>query len=792
VTSPTPPSAGAPTGRSWAALGALVAVFLWDSFLAGRAFVMRDAVFDFLPWRRFAAQAAQDGAVPLWNPYSRFGQPFVAGPQSGFFYPPHHLFDVLPVALAFKLTLALHLLVAAGGMHALLRRLGAATESALLAAVVFAFGGWFTAHLEFMSVMDTLAWAPWTIVLALRVSDARPDGYRALARRTLLLALVIALQVLAGQVQVLAFTCAAAATYGVAVALAERRRGAAVAVLVALPVAGLVAAGLCLAQILPTLELLPHSIRSHGVDPGLDIASMSPRHVVTLLFPFAFGRPGAGQWWGPTLHEFFLGCVHVGLAPLVAAFFVALTPKTADRTRRAAAAASLALLVVGLLVALGRHAPVYGWLQALPASELVRWPSKGLQLVAIALPVLAGLGFDALLARREAASGRSDRATLVALGVAGASALVLLVAVSRDAAGVVAAFTGATPPAGVDVRLLEGDARRSAAMLLLGVVALFAASWRPVPRHIGAAAVLLVSFANLLIVSREIQFVGDDALLSLRPPAQATAADGTEGRVHSDYYLAGFGLYGVHDETAYRTAAAVVAGNIGLPHGVSSTCPGDALLLTRAAQMMDVLNGAPPGSWDRLADVLAIDRVVRGPPFAALVAGAPVPGATPRATAMPRAYLVGAWERIHEPTLAVERLLAPTFDPRREAVEDGASGADPLPTPPAVSDPSPPGRVVALRRDWNRVELDLDVTRPGLLVLCETWFPGWTARVDGEERGIARVNVVFRGVPVRAGDRRVEMVYEPRSFRVGAACSLATLALVGIGLFLTRRRRVTT
>jgi hypothetical protein len=777
---------GAP--RAGFVLAAFVAAFLWDSIFAGRAFVMRDTVFDFLPWRRFAAQAALDGAAPLWNPFSRFGQPFLAEPQSGFFYPPHHLFDFLPVAAAFKATLALHLYVAAAGMFALLRRFGAAVEASLLAAVVFAFGGYFTANLEFMSVMDTLAWAPWTVLLACRVGDAWGGGARRIAGATLLLAVVLALQLFAGQVQVLAFSCVAAATYGVAVAVAEGRRAAAVAMIGGLAAAALVAVGVALVQVLPTLELVPHSIRDGGVDPGLDLASMTPRHLATLVFPFAFGRPGAGQFFSPTLFEFWLGCVHVGLAPLLAAFFAALAPKGRARALGAAAAASAALLVLGVLVAAGKYAPVYGWLQTLPGADFLRWPAKGLQLVAIALAVLAGLGFDAVLARRDAATGRIDGATLAFLGVVGALASALAVAAATDARAVARAFAGVELPPSLDASFVEGDVRRSAAFLVSGVLALAVAAFRPLPRSLGAGLVLVVSFANLHVLSREIQFVGDDTLLDAPPPdLPRAAASIDDGPLDSDYVFAGYHLYGSRDAAGYGAAAALLAGNFGVPHGIATTAGGDALLLKRADDLVKLLRALPDEPRARLADVLGISREIRGPPFAELLAdpGAPLPVAASRPHAAPRAYVVDSWRAIEDSTDAVERMIAPDFDLRRQAIECPTPGVPALPPSPDAA-PSSPGRVVALRRGWNRVEIDVEAARPCLLVLGETWMPGWTATVDGAPRPVARVNVLFRGVALSPGDRTVSMVYEPASFRRGAIGSCVATALLVAGFLWSR------
>ncbi len=770
-------------------LAGFVVVFLWDAF-AGRTFVMRDSVCDFLPWRRVAALAARDGHLPLWNPWSRFGQPFVANPQSAVFYPPHLSFDLLPVAIAFPVTLALHLWIGAVGITALLGRFRASKAAALLGGVTFAFGTYFVANLEFMSVMDTLAWSPWTILLACRVGDAW-SAHRS-ARRvlpaTVLLAAVLALQLVSGQVQVLGYTVVAALVLSVTAALSEGRRGAALATLTAFGAAGLLALGLAAVQLLPTLELAPHSIRAGGVDPGLDIASMAPRHLVTLLLPFAFGRPGADAWWGPTLFEFWLGAIHVGLPALVLVSFAALRPRGAAGPRGAVVAASAGLALAGIAIALGKHAPFYDLVAALPGAGLVRWPAKGLQLTALGLALLAGFGFDALLARREAASGRADRATLALLGAWCVVALLLLLAGRR-------AFfewlAGKALPAGAgDASFQLADLRRSVVFLGLGVAALGAASLQSVPRLVGAAAVLAVAFANLHLDARDIHWVGDASLLTL--PADARGADARAAqpaRVHTLYAQSASALYGARDAAPFRLAATLLSNDTSLPHGVFKAHGGDALQLRRTFDVEQALGVLPPQSADRLADVLAITHRITGPPFRALLAApaASLPSVIPRPNPLPRAYLVERWQTVADRDAALRRLLSPDFDPRASAIEDPTSGAPPLPPPPATGSAGPAGSVAAVRYDWNRVDVEVETSRPALLVLCDTWFPGWVARVDGVVVPIRRVNQVFRGVPLPSGGRRVEFTYEPASFRRGAIASTVALVAAAVAFSFGRR-----
>jgi len=64
----------------------------------------------------------------------------------------------------------------------------------------------------------------------------------------------------------------------------------------------------------------------------------------------------------------------------------------------------------------------------------------------------------------------------------------------------------------------------------------------------------------------------------------------------------------------------------------------------------------------------------------------------------------------------------------------------------------------------ERIDLDVDVRRATLLVLNDSFFPGWEARVDGSPATIHQRTSSFVGLFLAPGHRRVEFSYEPRSF----------------------------
>ncbi len=68
-----------------------------------------------------------------------------------------------------------------------------------------------------------------------------------------------------------------------------------------------------------------------------------------------------------------------------------------------------------------------------------------------------------------------------------------------------------------------------------------------------------------------------------------------------------------------------------------------------------------------------------------------------------------------------------------------------------------------------------------ILVLADTYYPGWKATIDSVETKIFPVNIAQRGVVIPAGNHMVVFDYQPDSLKIGALISL--FSLTGFGLF---------
>lgn len=88
----------------------------------------------------------------------------------------------------------------------------------------------------------------------------------------------------------------------------------------------------------------------------------------------------------------------------------------------------------------------------------------------------------------------------------------------------------------------------------------------------------------------------------------------------------------------------------------------------------------------------------------------------------------------------------------------------------------------------NQVIVRTDYPQESQLVLTDTFYPGWEARINGNKTPIKLYKDTFRSVKVPKGKHEVEFLSQPESVRVGAIISL-TSAFVLFALLLWQQRK---
>jgi Bacterial membrane protein YfhO len=146
-----------------------------------------------------------------------------------------------------------------------------------------------------------------------------------------------------------------------------------------------------------------------------------------------------------------------------------------------------------------------------------------------------------------------------------------------------------------------------------------------------------------------------------------------------------------------------------------------------------------------------------------------------------RVRLVGAWKEVSRED--VLKALADPASPMTDVAwverEEGKS------LPPSGE----PGQVgtVQVERGQAHVKVQVEATRPALLVLSDHLTPGFRATVNGQEVPLRRVHHLLMGVPVPAGRSEVVVRYVPVRIGPWLAQGGLLLGLVG-GVFASRSR----
>ncbi|HXG37239.1 MAG TPA: YfhO family protein [Bacteroidota bacterium] len=91
---------------------------------------------------------------------------------------------------------------------------------------------------------------------------------------------------------------------------------------------------------------------------------------------------------------------------------------------------------------------------------------------------------------------------------------------------------------------------------------------------------------------------------------------------------------------------------------------------------------------------------------------------------------------------------------------------------------------------WNQNSIvgTISVDRRKLLFFSIPYDRGWSARVDGKDVAVHRVNIGFIGVVIEAGEHRVELEYFPPLVSTGFSVSIASVLVYCVLLVVVRKK----
>ena len=732
----------------------ITVLFYWKILLTHEFSLLTESegVNQAYSWYHFFIGSLRQGILPLWDPHMFAGRSFAGEMQTAAFYPLNLLLAAVPFNSAGVLSprvyhefLALAHFLAACFMFALIRELGLNRFSALVGAICFSLGG-FVARMSWPHMLESCIWLPLIFLFLLRACRA-PTMRRSLLEASLS-GLGLGMAILAGglhivMMQAMVVVSAVAFYYFCSQTQTEGfpktpRSGVGAALVTAMIAGTGLAAGAL--QLLASVEYSHQAYRFLGsvVLPATEkipyaylADSVLPHSVSSLLLFFAFnGKVARGEYWNP----------YLGVFPLLLAG-IGIWKKWSDPWVRY----FTGLAVGAFLVSLGSYSLLHGLLYTLaPFLWMTREAARYSYLISFAAAILAAYGAETLFSDAP----QTDR----------------WVALNRMLKWVLVAGAVAFAVPAVFGRPEVSPWNSFCILMIFASYSLFryAARGRP-----GGAARFFVVALILFDLS------AFDWTARNKIEASRAGADQLERLLDCRGAVAFLksqpGIFRVQ-------VLADPAPNIDDVFGIETLNGGGVTLPVNYKQFTDRV--------PRAVDLLNVRYFLK--PASSAEPGAVYQDAAwkiyENAQAYPRAWVVHDAEIELSPEKLLQRLCAPGMDPRRMALLASPIDAGLEPLPNGVLEE------VAVRRYLNRLEFKVKAGSRGILLVSETFYPGWRASVNGREARIYEVDGALRGIVINAGESRVALDYAPAWLAAGAVLTFGAFSGALLGLVLLGRQ----
>jgi hypothetical protein len=734
------------------------------------------STWQFEPWARVNERTYSEGELPFWNPYQGSGTPQAANMQSAPFDPLLLAVNLHPTQRVWDFSIVAAFVLGALATFVFARVLGLFTVPAVVASAAFSLSGYFFLNSN-NQFSRSYAYLP--IVLALIEVTLR-------SRRSwpvFALGIVVAGNLVVGMPEASLFVLGAAVAYGIARIVQQRHE-------VPPPLAiTRVGGGFLLGLVVASPLLLSFrqyealSFNAHKGSSGQGSQADPTWGLLNLVAPFfhgikkAFTSPGVRDWCG--------GAVAVAALVSVSGRRV---------TRQSHAWLFLAGSVLLLAKIYDLH--VLGWVGRLPILRQANFPLFAAPVAMFGVAMLAGIGIQVIWTR--------DLVMRRFLAFSGIAAVALAaLALTGDSWDLI------TRPTGSEIFRAWGIAAAGGLLVIVGAV---------LARYLDARAAACIAALAVIV---ELFVLAPFSIYAVRsdPYVKPAWYSYVQTALEGDPHARVFGL----DAKLFPNTAA------GL--GLQDITMLDALYVERywrfiksfvQPSVVTRFNGGPYASEEtRVAryrsnpmfDLLGVRAFVTQQDLETAPAGTPTtPGHVAlrlvgqsddtkvyeNVGAYPRAWVVHRVARVDGEDAAFRYLrqrvrpqravsTAQAFDPRTEAVVESSRslGAARGECSGASDDVDVTGYTS------NSVTMRVDAECAGLLVLPDTYFPGWSATVNGRERQVLATDGAFRGVLVPRGASTVEFHYEPSQFSLGVALAVSGIAAFGIVVIITvvRRRR---
>ncbi|MBM4053621.1 MAG: hypothetical protein FJ264_02885 [Planctomycetes bacterium] len=768
----------------------------------GKILLLRDTFCDFLPWRIFAREAIRSGTMPLWNPYSRLGQPFLACPQTAIFYPFNAFFYVLPIAVAYRCFIILHIFLAGVFMFLLMKHWKVVRTAAFTSAIIFMFNGMIISRLEFLSYVSTIPWIPLIFFLFDKTIKNTSLMY------SLLAGIILAIQFFGGHSLAIYFTYLSLGFYCIFTFLLLCYHGCGSKkiffVFIFPLLAFVVAFLLSMVQLLPTLEATKLSVRAINFDPELIIASLHPLHLITFLVPYFFGVPGFNNdWWGISLFEFWTGSFYIGIFPLTLLLFAIIFLFFHNQTKRQYTCSATnepfvshryltaffcILSAFLFILASGMYTPMYHFFNSyLPFMKNFRWPSRNTELAVFSLSIITGFGTHYLLfSYREIKENKRRLFISFVVLISFYLIFICLILLAYLFPSVVVSvlekyinkIQNPSLPFSIEQRYyyILKNCLYMLFFLSTTIAIIFLCTTHKLNYKLLNILITTIIVSDLFFFFKNLNYYDDNTLLEKKPGIiNFVSSDKDICRIINSYNNTVYFLYGCKDISRFFFVKSILAGETSLPyHLFKFRGGGNPIILNYFEEFFSFL--------DDNASLKTRNDFYRMLNLKYIITNTEIDDNIDAKTSVaqvknvfPRIFFVNKITSLNEKHDIFQTLFSEKFDPFREIV---------IETPKNIAEnfflesKEILSEIKNLVYPSNKITLQTNTDKNCFLVLSDTYYPGWKAYVDGKETTIYKTDYIIRSIFLEKGLHNVEFVYDPITFKTGCIITLSTLFIL--------------
>lgn len=743
------------------------------------------------PYRAFDAEQLKSFSIPLWNPYTFAGFPYLASFRCHIFYPINLMFLILPTHLGMNYSLVLHVFLAGLFMYFLAINLGLDTSSSLVSGLVFMFSGFFIDEVWWghETVLGSITWTPLVFLLFLRSVEGGKKVY------TLLAGFIFAVQIFSGHPQFPYYGLIALFFFMAYLFLYSFKKGEGrrsfVPVLSFLIVV-LIGIGLVAIQLIPAAELSQHSIRASSEDTFTFFTrwSMAPSYLMTFVFPRLAPIIGTNSFPFPVALGY-IGVLSLMLAVL-SLFLI----------RNKYVLFFWILACFSIILTLGKYTPVYRLFYLFfPGFSAFRNPIFLLYIYVFSVSILAGFGMFYL---RKNIWSLSEKKIKIFRGLFIVFGIVLVLIASVVFFMIQSADAKLNSSNLIQAKIykfqdtLVYDFAKIGFILLLTAIPLILLRKLRSRDMILSTMVIVLIFLDLMAYGTKfirtydltpfvsngkwvdflkeekqpfrvlpiLDYPEQDPVLKLNKLSSINGYGSLEIMQDYEDFIAAFQDQKVTQDACLLRVAnydSLAVNILNTKYILTAKKIEDERFPLVFTQDIPAAQTWDPYRKDKFQLNIYENKSV-----------------------LPRAFVVPAAKVIEKREDVLETMIDPQFDPYAMLILE----EEPEESIDINLEDEGKNQVLFTSYKGNEFVLKASLEKGGFLFLSEIHYPGWKAFVDSRERKIYRANYLFRSIYLDKGVHTIRFVFSPFSFKLGALISTLTLSvLIVIFIFCLFRRR---